>query len=195
MISIQPERAATRTIVIMQATLALAQETGYAKLTIEAVAARAGVSKHTIYRRWPSKGALFLDSLLSLDGPVLDYPGTGDVLADLRQQIYAAVDLLATPPYGPLYRALVGEAQHNPAVAAGLNERFIRPQTDKTIARFKAAQDAGQVASRFDLDLVMTILSGPLYYRFLISQEPMTRDYVDRVLDALFTGMSPAAKD
>lgn len=175
----------------MQATLALAQELGYARLSIEAVAARAGVGKHTIYRRWPSKGLLFLDSLLSLNEPVLDYPDTGDILADLRCQIYAAVDLLANPPWGPLYQALVGEAQHDPAVAAGLDERFIRPQTDKTVARLKAAQEQGQVSAGFDLDLVMAILSGPLYYRLLISQEPVSHDYVDRVLHALFAGLSP----
>ncbi|TMR27237.1 TetR/AcrR family transcriptional regulator [Nonomuraea zeae] len=175
----------------MQATLALAQEIGYARLSIEAVAARAGAGKHTIYRRWPSKGLLFLDSLLSLNEPVLDYPDTGDVLADLREQIYAAVDLLASPPWGPLYRALIGEAQHDPAVAAALNDRFIRPQTDKTIARLKTAQDQGQVSPDLDLDLVMAILSGPLYFGLLITQESMTHDYIDRVLDALFTGMSP----
>jgi AcrR family transcriptional regulator len=185
------QRTAVRTEVIMQATLNLAQEIGYAKLSIEAVAARAGVGKHTIYRRWPSKGLLFLDSLLSLKEPDLDYPDTGDVQADLRRQIYAAVDLLANPPWGPLYRALIGEAQHDPAVAAGLNERFIRPQTDKTIARLKSAQDQGQVSPDVDLDLVMAILSGPLYFGLLITQEPMTHDYVDRLLDALFTGMSP----
>ncbi|MFC4120830.1 TetR/AcrR family transcriptional regulator [Nonomuraea zeae] len=191
MTSNRPERAAARTTVIMQATLALAQEIGYARLSIEAVAARAGAGKHTIYRRWPSKGLLFLDSLLSLNEPVLDYPDTGDVLADLREQIYAAVDLLASPPWGPLYRALIGEAQHDPAVAAALNDRFIRPQTDKTIARLKTAQDQGQVSPDLDLDLVMAILSGPLYFGLLITQESMTHDYIDRVLDALFTGMSP----
>ncbi|GAA3617705.1 TetR/AcrR family transcriptional regulator [Nonomuraea rosea] len=187
----QPERAVARTQVIMQSTLALAQESGYAKLSIEAVAARAGVGKHTIYRRWPSKGLLFLDSLLSLNEPVLDFPDTGDVLADLRQQTYAAVDLLANPPWGPLYQSLVGEAQHDPAVAAGLSERFIRPQTDRTVARLKSAQDQGQVAPDFDLDLVMAILSGPLYFRLLITQEPMTHDYVDRIFEALFAGLSP----
>ncbi|WP_030911190.1 TetR/AcrR family transcriptional regulator [Streptosporangium amethystogenes] len=186
-----PERAVARTKVIMQATLALAQESGYAKLSIEAVAARAGVGKHTIYRRWPSKGLLFLDSLLSLNEPALNFPDTGDVLADLRQQAYAAVDLLANPPWGPLYQALVGEAQHDPAVAAGLGERFIRPQTDRTIVRLKAAQDQGQVSPGLDLDLVMAILSGPLYFRLLITQEPMTHDYVDRVFEAIFTGLSP----
>ncbi|MFG1967293.1 hypothetical protein [Nonomuraea sp. NPDC049028] len=55
----------------------------------------------TIHRRWPSKGLLFLDSLLSLNEPVLDYSNTGDVLADLRRHIYAAIDLLANPPWGP----------------------------------------------------------------------------------------------
>ncbi|MBT2232210.1 TetR/AcrR family transcriptional regulator [Nonomuraea sp. NEAU-A123] len=175
----------------MRATLDLAREAGYAKLSIEAVATRAGVGKHTVYRRWPSKGLLFLDSLLSMNEPVLDYPDTGDVLADLRRQIYEAVDLLGNPPWGPLYQALVGEAQHDPAVAAGLNERFIRPQTDKTIARLQAAQEQGQVSPDFDLDLAMEILSGPLYFRLLITQQPITHAHIDGVLQALFAGMSP----
>ncbi|MGI5490863.1 TetR/AcrR family transcriptional regulator [Microtetraspora malaysiensis] len=186
-----PQRGAARTRVITQAALALAQEAGYAKLSIEAVAARAGVGKHTIYRRWPSKGLLFLDSLLSQNEPDLDYPDTGDVLADLRRQIYAAVDLLGNPPWGPLYRALIAEAQHDPAVAAGLNERFIRPQADKTVARLKAAQEQGQISRGFDLNLAMAVLSGPLYFSLLITQEPTTHDYVDRVLEALFAGMEP----
>jgi AcrR family transcriptional regulator len=184
-------RAEERTETIMQATLDLAQEIGYAKLSIEGVAARAGVGKHTVYRRWPSKGLLFLDSLLTRNEPVLDYPGTGDVMSDLLQQTQAVVDLLGTPPWGPLYQALVGEAQHDPAVAAALNERFIRPQTERTTARLREAQEQGQLSPDFDLDLGMAILSGPLYFTFLITQEPVTRDYVDRVFQALFAGMGP----
>lgn len=184
-------RGADRTEVIMRTTLELGQEIGYAKLSIEAVASRAGAGKHTIYRRWPSKGALLLDSLLSLHESDLDYPDTGDIVADLREQIRAAVDLIGRPPFGPLYQALVGEAQYDPRVAAALNERFIAPQTDKTVARLKKAQDQGQLGSGFDLDLAMAILSGPLYFRFLITQEPLTHEYVDRILDALFVGMGP----
>jgi AcrR family transcriptional regulator len=182
---------ADRTQTIMRTTLDLAVEVGYAKLTIEGVASRAGVGKHTVYRRWPSKGLLFLDSLLSLNEPALDYPDTGDFAADLRQQTYAAVDLLGSPPWNTLFRALVAEAQHDPAVAAGLNERFIRPQADKTIARLRIAKDHGQVAPDIDLDLAMTLLSGPLYFTFLISQQPLTHEYIDRVQHALLTGLSP----
>ncbi|WIY06622.1 TetR/AcrR family transcriptional regulator [Amycolatopsis mongoliensis] len=184
-------RADSRAETIMRSTLELAREAGYAKLSVEAVAARAGVGKHTVYRRWPSKGVLFLDSLLSLHEPALEYADTGDITADLRRQIHAAVDLLGAPPWGPLYRALIGEAQHDPAVAAGLNERFIRPQAEKTVARIKAAQRRGQLAADLDLDLMMAILSGPLYFTLLITQEPLTHDYVDRVLHALFAGLAP----
>lgn len=158
---------------------------------IEAIAARAGVGKHTIYRRWPSKGALLLDSLLSLSESALDYPDTGDLAVDLRRQIHEAVDLLGGAPFSPLFKALVAEAQHDPGVAAALNERFIAPQAEKTVARLKAARDQNQLSQDFDLDLAMAILSGPLYFRLLITQEPLTPAYVDRILDALFTGMRP----
>ncbi|MYW15097.1 TetR family transcriptional regulator [Streptomyces sp. SID2955] len=178
------------TAAIMRTTLELGRELGYAKLSIEAIAARAGVGKHTVYRRWPSKGALLLDSLLSLSESALDYPDTGDVAADLRRQIYEAVDLLAAEPLRPLFQALVGEAQLDPGVAAALNERFIAPQAAKTVARLAVARDQGQLAPDFDLDLAMAILSGPLYFRLLITQEPLTHAYVDRILDALFAGMA-----
>jgi AcrR family transcriptional regulator len=182
-------RGTERTETILRSTLELGQELGYAKLSIEAVAARAGAGKHTIYRRWPSKGALLLDSLLWLHEPALDYANTGDIIVDLRAQIYAAVDLLARPPFGPLFQALIGEAQYDPQLAAALNERFIAPQADKTVARLKAARDQGQLSPDFDLDLAMAILSGPLYFQFLITREPLTHEYVDRILDALFAGM------
>lgn len=185
------DRALDRTELIKQTTLDMAREVGFAKLSIEGVAARAGVGKHTIYRRWPSKGALFLDALLPTDGRVLDFANTGDIEADLRTQTYAAVDLLGRPPFGPLYQALLGEAQHDPSVAATLNERFIAPQAQKLRARLKLAQRQGQVAPEFDLDLAMAILSGPLYFQFLVTQEFVTHDYVDRVFSALFAGMRP----
>ncbi|GAA4736871.1 TetR/AcrR family transcriptional regulator [Phytohabitans rumicis] len=186
------DRALDRTELIKQTTLELAQELGFTKLSIEAVAARAGVGKHTIYRRWPSKGALFLDALLPADAQALDIPNTGDIEADLRTQTYAAVDLLGRPPFGPLYQALLGEAQHDPSVAAALNERFIGPQAQRVRARLKLAQRQGQVAPELDLDLAFAILSGPLYFQFLIAQEIVTHGYIDRVFSALFAGMRPS---
>lgn len=175
----------------MRTALEAGQELGYAKLSMEVIASRAGVGKHTVYRRWSSKGALLLDALLALGGTDLDYPDTGDLRADLRTQIHGAVDLLAASPLSPLFKALVAEAQHAPDVAAALNERFIAPQAEKTVARLNAGRAQGQLSADFDLDLAMSLLSGPLYFRLLVTQEPLTHDYVNRILDALFTGMGP----
>ncbi|MFD5803898.1 TetR/AcrR family transcriptional regulator [Streptomyces sp. NPDC127020] len=188
-------RAADITEAIMRCTLELAQETGYAKLSIEAVAARAGVGKHTIYRRWPSRGLLFLDAVLSLNESGLAHPDTGDVIADLRAVMTRAAGLLGRPPWGPLYQDLIGEAQHDPAVAAALNERFIEPQTADTLARLRAARDQGEIDPDFDVDVAMDILSGPLYFRLLVTQQPLTDAYIDRVLRAVFGGMSPRPRD
>ncbi|MFB4271298.1 TetR/AcrR family transcriptional regulator [Nonomuraea sp. GTA35] len=184
-------RSDDRTETIMQVALDLALETGYAKLTIEAVAARAGVGKDTIYRRWPSKGLLFLDAVLGSRTQALEHPDTGDVVADLRQVMRRACDLLSRPPWGPLYPDLIGEAQHDPEVAAALNERFIRPQAADTLARLKAAEEQGRLAPDVDLDLAFEILSGPLYYRLLITHEPLTHAYIDRVLQAVLAGIGP----
>lgn len=84
---------------------------------------------------------------------------------------------------------MVGEAQYDPGWPHALNERFIAPQADKTVARLKTAQEKGDLSPDFDLDLAMAILSGPLYFRLLITQEPLTHAYVDQILDALFAGM------
>lgn len=185
------DRRADRTEAILNSTLELARESGFAKLSIEAVAARAGVGKHTIYRRWPSRGMLFLDAVLSADTQGLVHADTGDVVADLRAVMTRACDLLGRPPWGPLYQDLIGEAQHDPKVAAAHHERFVKPQTADTLARLRAAKDQGQLAPDFDLDVAMELLSGPLYYRLLVTQEPLTHDYIDRVLRAVFSGMSP----
>nr|WP_055505197.1 TetR/AcrR family transcriptional regulator [Nonomuraea pusilla] len=186
-----PTRTDDRTKTIMRAALDLARELGYAKLTIEAVAARAGVGKHTVYRRWPSRGLLFLDAVLSLNTSGLNHPDTGDIVADLRVVMTRAADLLGQPPWGPLYQDLIGEAQHDPEVAAALNRRFIEPQTADTLSRLKTAKEQGQLAPDFDPELAFEILSGPLYFRLLITQQPVTHDYIDRVLQAVFAGMAP----
>lgn len=176
----------------MRVTLELAQEVGYAKLSIEGIASRAGVGKHTVYRRWSSKGAVFLDALLSSIEGDLGYPYTGDLVADLRVQMTNAVSLLATPPYDRLYAALVGEAQHDPAVAKALYERFVQPQAERTADRLRAAQEDGQLSRDLDLDTVVMLLYGSYYHKLLLTPFPLSMRDVDIVLDTFFTiGLRP----
>lgn len=181
-----------RTDAVLHATLELALEIGYARLSVERIATRAGVGKHTVYRRWPSKGAVFLDALLSVVRTDLSYRDTGDLAADLAVQMRASHDHLVTGKYGPLYAALIGEAQHDPAIAEALHERWLKPLTDGTRARLRKAQDQGQLSPDADLDVVIAVLYGPLYYRYLLVPGSYDEKFVDSVLESVFSGLRPS---
>lgn len=164
-------------------TLDLAEEVGYAGLSIEAVARRAGVGKHTIYRRWPAKAALLLDAFSRVWTTDLDYHDTGDVRADLREQFLRSAPALASPPIGPVYRALIAEAQSDPALRATLHERFLRTVEQRTLDRITRAQDTGELVPDVDLEFAAEVLCGTLYYRYLLSTRVIDEDTVDDLLD------------
>lgn len=176
-------RGAARTEELLEATLALAAETGYAGLNIEAVARRAGVGKHTVYRRWPAMPALLLDALSRAWTNDLDYRDTGDVRADLREQFLRSALALSSPPIGPVYRALIAEAQSDPALRATLHERFLTTVEQRTLDRITRAQHTGELTADAPLEHAAEILCGALYYRSLLSTRPVDEDAVDGLLD------------
>ncbi|MFK0046026.1 TetR/AcrR family transcriptional regulator [Streptomyces sp. NPDC090741] len=180
-------RGAARTDELLQTTLDLAAEVGYAALSIEALARRAGVGKHTIYRRWPSKSALLLDALNRVWTTGLDYLDTGDVRADLREQFQRSVTALSTLPLGPLYRAVIAEAQADPALRATLHERFLTTVEQSTLNRITLAQQTGELDPDADLTYPAEVLSGALYYRWLVTDLPLDAYAIDGLLDMFWT--------
>ena len=116
---------------ILGAALELVAEVGYPKLTVEGIAARAGVGKQTIYRWWPSKGAVLFDALLTLSetpGRAAGLlPDTGDLAADLKVVLRATVEELNDPRYDAPMRALSTEIVHDPELAAALRAAARRP--------------------------------------------------------------------
>ena len=102
---------------ILSAAFELCAERSYERTSVEAIAARAGVGKQTIYRWWPSKGAVVMEALNEVVGVASDFPDSGDVVADLRQQMTAVSKLLSSPDFGPVYTGVIGAAQSDPAVA------------------------------------------------------------------------------
>ncbi|WP_208026145.1 TetR/AcrR family transcriptional regulator [Amycolatopsis acidicola] len=176
-------RGAARTDELLEVTLELAVEVGYAGLSIEAVARRAGVGKHTIYRRWPSKAALLLDALSRVWTADLNYRGTGDVRADLREQFLRSAPALATTPIGPVYRAVIAEAQSDEALRATLHEMFLANVEQSTLDRITRAQQAGELVPDVDLTFAAEVLCGALYYRGLLSTRPIDEAAVDSLLD------------
>jgi AcrR family transcriptional regulator len=168
---------------ILTAAADLLGEVGYTKLTVEAIAARAGVGKQTIYRWWPDKGAVVLDAYLALveADQELDFPDSGDLEADLRLVLGSLVDSLADPRFERRYRALLAAIQDEPELAAGLLDRLLEPWLEATRQRLRAAHRAGQIAD-VDLEVAAELLYGTVYYRWLLRTGPITREYVDAVV-------------
>ena len=169
---------------ILTATADLLGEVGYTRLTVEAIAARAGAGKQTIYRWWPDKGALVLDAYLALVGAEGDlaFPDSGDLEADLRLALGSMVDSLADPVFERRYRALLTAIQDDPGLAAALLERLLKPWLAATTQRLRAAQRAGQLGNDVDLEVATELLYGPVYYRWLLRTGPISRRYVDAVV-------------
>ncbi|TMQ94746.1 TetR/AcrR family transcriptional regulator [Actinomadura soli] len=176
-------RGAARTEELLRVTLDLAAEVGHAGLSIEAVARRAGVGKHTIYRRWPSLAALLLDALSLVWTSDLDYRYTGDVRADLREQFLRSSFALANPPLGPVYRAVIAEAQADSTLRATLDERFLVTVEQSTLDRITHAQRTGELAAEANLEFAAEVLCGTLYYRGLLTTRPIDENAVDGLLD------------
>ncbi len=112
-------------LAILDAALALAREQGYARLTIEAIAARAGVGKQTIYRWWPSKAAVLLDALEGASSGSNPIRYSSDVVADVRQFVAKLAALLADDDFGPLVGALICAAQQDPVVRDAVLEGLL----------------------------------------------------------------------
>jgi AcrR family transcriptional regulator len=179
---------------ILTAAAELVHEVGYRRLTIEAIAARAGVGKQTIYRWWPSKGAVVLDSLLAERGEDPDdlaLPDTGDVAADLRLVVRAIVAELADPTLSGTTRGLMIEMQEDAELADSVLEHLLGPQLAAIADRLRAAQHAGQLRADLDLDVAVEMLVGPLYHRWLLRTHPLTEAYADTVTDLALRALAP----
>ncbi|MGB2571650.1 TetR/AcrR family transcriptional regulator [Micromonospora citrea] len=178
---------------ILRATRELVSEVGYAKLSIEAIATRAGVGKQTIYRWWRSKGAVVFDSFLALsegaDGMAL--PDTGDIEADLKAVLRATVAEFADPAFEAPIRALNLEIAGDPELAAQYREKLAGPVDEAKKERLRSAQRAGQIAADADLDLALELLYAPLYQRWLLRSGPLTAAYADALVDHALRALRP----
>ncbi|GAA2629691.1 TetR/AcrR family transcriptional regulator [Actinomadura fulvescens] len=180
---------------ILEATRALISEVGYRKVSIEAIATRAGVGKQTIYRWWPSKGAVIFDAFLALSDAGgeggLALPDTGDLEADLKLVMRATVAEFADPAFEKPIRALNAEIVNDPDLAAQYREQLARPVDDAKRARLRSAQRAGQLAADADLDLVLEVLYAPLFQRWLHRTGPLNAEYADSLVDITLKAFRP----
>lgn len=154
---------------ILDATRELLTTGGYAELSMESVAARAGVGKKTLYRRWPSKAPLVAEAVLEAYGGTGSFPvaETGDLRADLQAWLREHADFLAQPANAALVRALIAAAAARPADGNDLYQQLSAPQLDGLTMRLRRAVRDEELSAAADLDAIAEALIGTMLFRAL----------------------------
>ena len=171
-------------LAVLHAADDLLVERGFGGVTIEGIAARAGVAKQTIYRWWPSKVDVLLDTLVDDASRQLAVPDTGSAVGDTRRYLRALARFLTKEPAGKVLLALIGEAQHDTAMARTFHQRYLDPQRRQEREMLNRGITAGQLSQALDVDAALDALCGPIVYRALTGA-PIPRSFTDALVTAI----------
>jgi AcrR family transcriptional regulator len=179
---------------ILDATRELLSEEGYTNLRLEHVAARAGVGKATIYRRWGSKDALAQELLAELAGPHIAVAETGDTRGELLAAIVNPMRAVTETPFGPVIRALLSQIAVNPTIGDPFRATVVQARRDE-IARVVARGIArGDLRADADPEIATELLAGPVYFRLMFGGE-LTLAFANRVVDNVLRGYGAPGRD
>jgi AcrR family transcriptional regulator len=175
-------------VAIVEATLQLLADAGYAALTMEAVAARAGVGKATLYRRFPGKEQLVIDAVATLtEPPEPDHDmGVREELVTLLEAMRRKTDSLA----GKIFPRLVGESADNPELMERYRERVLLPRRRRFAAVLQRGVDEGLLRADLDVEHAIDLLVGPMAYRNMLRSDlPPGPDLAARIVDDVLLGL------
>lgn len=190
----RPQSEAARRA-ILDAAMRLLAADGYRALTMERIAAAAGVGKQTVYRWWPSKAAVVLTALAEHAEEEVRLPDAGDGREDVTRFLRGTFAALRGTA-GPAVRALMAEAQLDPSFAAAFRERLIDRRRAGLRALLARARARGELAPHADLDLLMDLAYGVMWYRLLLEHAPPSAAAAAAIARSVFAaGATPAGAD
>ena len=175
---------------ILTAAAELLAERGLAAMSIEEVAARAGVGKTTIYRRWPSKGLLALDAFVASFREEQAQPDTGTLRGDMLAALRAWVRAVTQTPMGSMLTGLIAEAQHDPELRGAWRDRVLEPLREQHRVMLDRAITRGEIAASVDRDVVLDLFFGAAEHRLLLGHLPMTDEFIAEVVDVILDGVA-----
>ncbi|HWE10294.1 MAG TPA: TetR/AcrR family transcriptional regulator [Solirubrobacteraceae bacterium] len=180
---------------IIAAARELLLEHGLNSVSMDAVADRAGASKATIYRWWPSKELLALDALFSQwEFGMRETPDTGSLVGDLLALIRPWARQLAKKPYGRIMAGLVSSAQSDPMFAREYRARFVQPRRKPARIILARAVERGEIPLGFDIEAILDLLYGPFYLRILNGHAPVNDRFARTVVDCVAAALARPAQ-
>jgi AcrR family transcriptional regulator len=182
---------------ILDAAAELLLLRGLGAVSMDAVAERAGVSKATIYRWWPSKERLALDALLEWSAAGSSPRDTGSLRGDLLSLVRPWVREIRRRPFGRVIAALVTEAQTDPQFAEDYRRHFVEQRRAPMRAAFERAIARSEVPAELDVEVALDLIYGPFYHRLLHGHAPLTDRFAVSVIDLALAGIltSPPAPE
>ena len=178
---------------VLTAALEVLAESGMPGFTIESVARRAGASKATLYRHWPSASALLVDAM---DAEVRPSPAvaTGDIRADMISMLTGVAAMLDRSPFPELMAAFVDAAERDPALA-GLQASLTERRREPLLRVVLEAARQGVITTDVDPELVVDLLAAPFFYRRFVAHRPIPADMPTVVVDHVLTALRPDRRD
>ncbi|MFB9839219.1 TetR/AcrR family transcriptional regulator [Actinoallomurus acaciae] len=168
---------------VLEAADDLLAERGFAGVTIEGIAARAGVAKQTIYRWWSSKVDVLIEAFVDDMAQHLTPPDEGDLESELRTHLRRSARFLTRSDPGAVFRALAGQAQHDPEMAERFRTECLGPQRALDRRPLERAIERGELPPDTDVDFALDQLVGPLYYRVLVTGHPVPEEFTDALVE------------
>ena len=169
-------------LAVLHAADDLLVERGFGGVTIEGIAARAQVAKQTIYRWWPSKVDILLDTLIDDASSQLAIPDAGTAVEATGGYLRRLAHFLTREPAGKVLLALIGEAQHDAAMARTFHQRYLDPQRGNERGLLQRGIASGELEPSLDVDAALDALCGPIFYRALTGV-PVPRTFIDGLID------------
>jgi AcrR family transcriptional regulator len=173
---------------ILQAANDLLESEGFAALTVEAIAERAGVSKATIYRWWPNRAAVVMDGFLSIVSSAVPFPHTGHAREDIRIHMRRLAEAFSGK-IGRTVAALIAEGQSDPELAEALRSRWLSVRRKEAREILELGIERGELREDIDQEVAVDVLYGPIYYRMLVGHAPLDDDFADALADHVFAGL------
>jgi AcrR family transcriptional regulator len=164
-------------------------KTGYAALSLEAVARRAGVGKAALYRRWPSKLDMVSSVLAEVGIELAEAPDTGSLRGDVRTLLERNLALLRRPLVTRILPDLHAEMRRTPALAAAVRSRVQRERRARALCVLQRAMDRGELSRALDTELALDLMGAPLYWRTIVTAQPLPPDYLERLTDMTLGGL------
>ncbi len=184
----RPRSEKTR-LAILDAAADLLLSNGFSEATIEAIAARAGVSKVTIYKWWPSRGAVAIDAYFHRFIQSTIFPDSGNTVVDITTQVLHLIETFRGRA-GEVMAELLGQAQLDPALSDVLRERWLQPRRALSTAVLQRGIDRGEIRSDVTVSIVLDEIYGPVYFRLMTRLHPLTDEFATELVQNVLRGVA-----